>query len=312
MPLRGASLADASPATIRPLTPADLPGALRLSTAAHWNQTESDWLMMLALGRAWGIDTTDENGQQQLAASTVVLPYDQQFAWLSMVLVLPALQRQGFAAQLLRYALHELAASGLRPVLDATPAGRAVYAQHGFTDAWGFARYKRDAVPVSVPVSVRVSVPVSVPPDAPPAQRTRALLPTDWPAIADIDKPAFGADRLPLLRALAKRWPQAARVLDEGGRLRGFVLGRDGREARHIGPLVADDLHVAQSLLSDALQTTPDAVFVDLLDQHQALLPWLQALGFVLQRPFTRMLLGSATAPGLPQHTVLVAGPELG
>ena len=80
---------------------------------------------------------------------------------------------------------------------------------------------------------------------------------------------AFGASRLPLLRRLAQRLPQAARVLEQGGRLRGYVLGRDGREALQIGPLLADAPDVAQRLLHDALQPLAgEAVYVDLLDRR--------------------------------------------
>ncbi len=80
-----------------------------------------------------------------LAASTVVLPYGADFAWVSMVLVLPEFRRRGYASLLLRHALDALAAEGRAAVLDATPAGHAVYVQEGFADTWGFARWRREA-----------------------------------------------------------------------------------------------------------------------------------------------------------------------
>ena len=127
-----------------------------------------------------------------------------------------------------------------------------------------------------------------------------------------MDAPAFGTVRTPLLRTLAQRWTQAARVVEEGGRLRGFVLGRDGREAHQIGPLLADDDATALALLHDALVAAPGALYLDLLDRQRALLPWLTQQGFDFQRPFTRMVRGTDAAPGDPSHIVLAAGPELG
>jgi GNAT superfamily N-acetyltransferase len=283
---------------MRRLAESDLPGALELSASAHWNQNAADWLAMLALGEGWGIDDVDAQGRERLAASIVILPYGRAFAWVSMVLVLPGFQRRGHASRLLRHALNWLEARGMAAVLDATPAGHAVYAQEGFVDTWGFARYRRE----------RVSAPL----DRPAGPPTRTLRDDDWPAIAALDAPAFGADRLALLRRLARRWPQAARVACEAGRLHGFVFGRDGREARQIGPLCADDLPTAMRLLGDVLPEASGPLYLDLLDDKDALLPWLQRQGFALQRPFTRMVHGASSAPGDPRCIVLVAGPELG
>ena len=91
-----------------------------------------------------------------------------------------------------------------------------------------------------------------------------------------------------------------------------MVFGRDGREACQIGALLADDLPTAEILLDDALDTLAAPVYVDLADRHMPLQESLSARGFVLQRPFTRMVLGATTAPGDPARVVLVAGPELG
>lgn len=284
---------------IRALTSSDLAGALRLSASAQWNQNTDDWSMMLALGQGWGIDAPDASGQLELAASVVVLPYGERFAWTSMVLVLPEHRRRGFAQRLLRHALAHLEAQGRAAVLDATPAGHAVYVQEGFTDTWGFARYRREAC---APLQAR-----------PAGLATRPLDEADWPAIDALDRVAFGASRLPLLRRLAQRLPQAARVLEVEGTLRGYVLGRDGREALHIGPLLAWDAEAAPLLLHDAMQALTDRpVYIDLLDRWRDLLPWLQAQGFAFQRPFTRMVHGTAQAPGDPAAIVLAAGPELG
>lgn len=285
------------------LTEADIADALALSISAHWNQNAADWATMLRLGQGWGLRRRQESGRTVLAASTVVLPY-AGFAWVSMVLVLPSHRGHGLAARLLRHALAWLGERRLMPVLDATPAGHPVYLKEGFVDTWGFARFRREARPAG-------SGPVQG------AARTRLLTEADWPAIAALDAPAFGADRLPLLRTLAHRLPAAARVLEDDADLRGYVLGRDGREASQIGPLVADDDAVAAALLADALGAVDGAVYVDLCKNREALLPTLREHGFVMQRPFTRMVHGAGVserpeAPGNPAPCVLVAGPELG
>ncbi|MBL8345768.1 MAG: GNAT family N-acetyltransferase [Rubrivivax sp.] len=283
---------------------------MALSTSAHWNQTEADWQTMLGLGRGWGwgLRAPGERGPDTLVASTLVLPYETRFAWISMVLVLPKHRGRGHARRLLGLALDDLGSRGLLPLLDATPAGRPVYLKHGFVDAWGFERWRRKANAGALPG------------DAVAPPRVRPLREADWPAIGALDAPAFGASRLPLLRALARRLPGAAWVMEGERALRGFVFGRDGRTALQLGPLVADDDGAGIALLSaalGALQRSGAAngrdLIVDLRSGREPLAAWLRERGFAPERPFTRMVHGAQEkAPGDARRVCLVAGPELG
>ena len=293
-------------APIQPLRAADLAGALELSAAASWNQNLADWRLMIALGRGWGIRAHDNAGRERLAASAVALPYGNDFAWVSMVLVLPEFRGRGYASQLLEHALADLAWRDIAAILDATPEGHPIYVDKDFVDSWGFRRYRRAARPLAGASAARAAATGA-------GQATvRPLRDGDWPAILAIDRPAFGADRAALLRSLAARLPRAAHVAEHAGRISGFVLARDGREATQIGPLLAADDTSARALLDAALATLGGPVCVDLTDRHASLLPWLKARGFAYQRPFTRMVRGLPSAPGDPGHIVLVAGPELG
>jgi hypothetical protein len=53
-------------------------------------------------------------------------------------------------------------------------------------------------------------------------------------------------------------------------------------------------------------------LYVDAVDHAPRLIRWLEERGFAIQRPFTRMVHGSARAPGDEKLVYLVAGPELG
>ena len=106
----------------------------------------------------------------------------------------------------------------------------------------------------------------------------------------------FGADRSALLARLRGRLPAAELVAERDGRIAGLLLGRDGRSASQIGPLVAEDDDVAQALLARALAAIDGPVYIDLADAKTALRAWLAACGFAAQRPLTRMLLGRTQA----------------
>ncbi len=271
-------------------------GAMMLSRAANWNQNEADWRMMLRLGRGFGLSAVDGS----LVASIVVLPYGNAFAWMSMVLVSPQHRRHGYASRMLRRALAYLQSLGLAAVLDATPAGHEVYVQEGLRDTWSFQRY---SLPEARPVSDWQNV---------SGLNLRCLAEADWPQILALDLPAFGASREPLLRALAARLPEAGLVAERGDKICGYLLGRDGREARQLGPLVAADLPAAQALLSHALACVPAPLYIDIVDRHSSLRSWALMQGFSVQRPFTRMVHGAERAPGNCESVMLVAGPELG
>lgn len=261
-----------------------LAGCFALSKSANWNQNEADWRLMLGMGHGWGITAPDG----ALAASTLVIPFER-FAWVSMVLVLPEHRRKGYATRLLRVALADLRVRGLTPILDATPAGREVYRQEGFRDTWTFRRF-----------SLKRSR---------PEQRKTGPHPIfRWDELLRLDQEAFGASRETLLRALERRLPQCA--ASAGGE--GFVLGREGREARQIGPLVARDEETALRLLQESVGALRAPLYVDVVDHAPHLQEWLREQGFEFQRPFTRMVHGADRAPGNERLVYCVAGPELG
>jgi GNAT superfamily N-acetyltransferase len=272
---------------MRPLTEADLPRAAALSALIGWNQTAEDWAVFL---RAGAVHCLDDGDPATLAATAATLTYSPALAWISMVLVRPDQRCQGHATALMRWATGSLGVAS--QVLDATPAGREVYARLGFRDLWGFARW---ALPAPLPAT----------------PGPRPLQPRDWPALEALDRNAFGAPRGALLRGFAARLPAAAWVLEGSDGLRGAILGRDGLRAPQLGPLWARDAETARALLAAARNALPGPAVLDLRDGAFGLAPWLSEHGASAQRPFTRMALGAAP-PGDVTFYGAVAGPEFG
>lgn len=281
---------------ITPLAPADIGGALALVAEAGWNQVRADWELFTRMGSACKVLAADGS----VAATAATLPHRPGFGWISMVLVAGAHRRQGLATALLSHCIERLRAEALVPGLDATPAGRTVYLPLGFQDGWAITRWRRTQAAWAQPVATA------------PGLAVRPLEPGDWPAIARLDAQAFGADRLPLLRHLAARSQPFACVALQQGRITGFLLGRDGRLATQIGPLVADGETAAQALLAHALARIEGQVLLDLVDRHAGIAAGLPAAGFAVERGYVRMMLGTGTPWGDSRRMVAIAGPELG
>jgi GNAT superfamily N-acetyltransferase len=283
----------ATPAPIRPLAPADLDAVLGLVAESGWNQVAADWRIFMDCGAAFV--ATDAG---RAIASAATLPF-QRFGWISMVLVAGSHRRQGIATRLLEHCVEQLRGKGFIPALDATPAGRSVYQPLGFRDGWAITRWRRNGPPVaSDPARSDATV--------------RPMRESDWPQVEALDAPAFGAPRRELLRNLFGRSAGFACVAERQGCVTGFLLGRDGRLASQIGPVVAADHETAWALLADALQRIPGPVLLDALDLHEELRARLPAAGFAVERGYIRMALDAHPAFGDPATLFAIAGPELG
>ena len=270
-----------------------------LSEEAGWNQTEDDLRLMIEAGTAYGLRDDDD----LLAASALVLPQGDEFAWISMVLVSEDFRRRGIATELLRRCISEIEARGLVAGLDATPAGRTLYEPLGFQDIYPIHRLQaadgpRWASPLAVPAGVSI----------------QPLVDEDMDDVARFDAPRFGGNRRRTLEHLRQRRPGSAWLarLDLTGEVAGYVMGRDGRESSQVGPLVAVDEEVATALADRALSGIGGPVYIDVAEHHEELNAWLPSRGFALQRPFTRMLKGRREPFEDPARVFAIAGPELG
>lgn len=276
---------------------ADLEGALALVREAGWNQVAADWRIFFESGAAHGLSAPSG----RLIATAATLPYGGRFAWISMVLVSTDFRQRGLATRLMQREIDALRARGLVPILDATPAGREVYARIGFRDCWGLKRLMLSRAPQA--------------PGATPAPAGCVVTPlsdADWGELLAFDLPVFGADRSQVLSRLRSRLRRSAFVARREGAVCGYALGRDGRTATQIGPVSAEDEASAMALLAAALGSVRTPVYIDLADRHVATGAWLRELGFTVQRSFTRMALAQGRAFDDGRRIIAVAGPELG
>jgi GNAT superfamily N-acetyltransferase len=278
--------------SIRKMTSDDISAGLGLCRASGWNQTERDWQHFLVASPDAALVAVESG----LVIGTVAtLPYGP-FTWLSMVLVDPASRGRGIGTLLLNRGL-ALVPPGSTARLDATPAGEVVYRKLGFVAEYGLARLFLDA---------RTPRVVSTP-------GVRPLAPGDWETLLDMDTHAFGASRANLLEKLAADAPEYAWVAERRGRLHGYLLGRHGHMREHLGPLVADSVETAGSLLDACLAAHAGRnFFMDVPDNQQTWRVGLAQIGFAIERPFLRMYRGGLTAPGHPSQVYAIAGPEFG
>ena len=242
---------------MRLLTLADVPAACGLSAAAGWNQTPADWERMITLEPlgCFGIDADD-----RLVATTTLLTYERELAWVGMVLTHADYQRRGYARHLVTAALELACARRIRSLkLDATDQGRPLYASLGFEDEQPIERWARDPAPM------------------PPLIAHAGTLP------AELDQEATGVDRSRFLATLGTPVVTA----------NAYALHRAGARARHLGPCISRNVAEASQLLRATVASSPDEPWIwDILPSNISAQRLAEQFGFRPVRRLVRMARG--------------------
>lgn len=210
---------------LRPMTASarDIDGALALSQEVRWPHRRDDWSLSQTLGQ--GV-LAEENGR--IIGIAMWWPYGDAFATCGGIIVSPAMQGRGLGRALMA---HLLEATGERAVLlSSTEAGRRLYQSFGFEDV-GTAHQHQ----AQLPAAARIA-----PTEADKAVRKARA--EDLPAMIEIDRQAFGADRTRLIEEFSRIGTAA--VIDRDGIVQGFAMCRSFGHGNAVGPVItrtADD-----------------------------------------------------------------------
>ena len=281
--------------TIRSMMLIDLDGAMRLSVAEGWNQTENDWRLFIEDPVNVCLLAERDN---RVVATTTSINYANEQAWIGMVLVDKEYRGLGLSKSLLSRVLEKL--SSFKSIkLDATAAGQPVYQKFGFNDEYLVSRM--------VNLSMK-----NVEVENFNLQVERIHL-RDINEIIALDESVFGVKRKQLIEFLVRENPNRGWVVKRGEKTIAFALGRKGSRYFQVGPVVASSSFDAKVLISKSLEDlTQQAVVVDVLGDKTDLFQWLNSVGFTRQRDFVRMYKGENHFPGKTANLFLICGPEFG
>jgi GNAT superfamily N-acetyltransferase len=194
--------------------------------------------------------------------------------WVGVIYVAPDRRGTGLGAQITRTVLDDLEARGARTqLLIASPMGQPIYERQGFTLLGQQIRFSIDGLP----------------PDGPPDPRIRSFVPSDFEAIAALDRAATGEDRRAVLSALVM--PETTLVAtDRGGDVRAFLARTPWRG----GALIARDPDDAVRLLERRRRSTgiSGRAGAGVLESNAAGRERLRAAGWQEERGGVRMIRG--------------------
>ncbi|MCG8648712.1 MAG: GNAT family N-acetyltransferase [Pirellulales bacterium] len=248
--------------TIRLLGEHDVEAALRLCRLAGWNQRQEDWLRLIRY-QPQGCFAAERD--RRLVGTVTTTSYQDELAWIGMMLIDPADRRQGIATKLIRVALDYLHRQKIRCVkLDATPEGQLVYQRLGFQVEWGFYRWERERFACQDP-GAGSSCTIE-----------RCLV---W------DAQAFGANRSALLGRLSH---DSRCVIHPHG----FGMCRPGKLATYLGPVAATEPETARQVVTELISGVPGRIFWDVPQANPRAVELAKRAGFATSRNLTRMWWG--------------------
>jgi GNAT superfamily N-acetyltransferase len=264
----------------RDLTLGDIPSAMELSIAAGWNQTPEDWKRILGLSPE-GCRCIEAGGA--VIATTTLLAYGTDLAWVGMVLTHPEHRRQRLATRLMEDAIANAERDGICTLkLDATDEGRPLYEGFGFVVEGTVERWGRDKTAFASNGQKQNA-------DSLLCQECQWCRTVPDPLLA-MDEEAFGVSRAQILKELSA----------SGGNTsaNGYVLSRSGRAARSVGPCIATSEDDARRLIATHLDAYNSATgrsegwFWDLLPANAAAVKCAKDFGFTRRRVLWRMRRG--------------------
>lgn len=263
--------------TVSVMGPADVATAVEWAAAEGWNPGAADAACFAAVDPQGFIGGYLDG---ELIASISVVNYDPQFAFLGFYIVHPEHRGRGYGYALWQAAVRH---AGDRLIgLDGVVAEQENYKRSGFVFAYRNIRYGGtvSAVPAAT-TGVEVRTVFSAGPD-----------------VAALDRTVFPADRPAFLQNWFAADGHLARAAYRGAELAGFSVARPCRSGWKIGPLVAADRGVAESLLADlipAMGSAPE-IYLDTPEPNAQAVAVAEAMGLAPVFETARMYTGPAPA----------------
>jgi predicted N-acetyltransferase YhbS len=266
---------------LRTMQPADMAGALALSSAVNWPHRIEDWQLVAGLGH--GTVAEDSTG---IVGTILWWPFGDDFATLGMVIVSAERQRRGIGGKLMDAALTQ--AEGRNILLIATKEGEPLYKSLGFRATGTISQHQGQ------PANFKPVLPE-------PDQTIRPLAKHDTANLIALDTDASGFDRKSLLSALLR--VGQCLIVERSGQLEGYAILRRFGRGSVVGPVIAPDPKAAQALISAWLTArSEDFLRVDTPDDT-GLGDWLETSGLPKVGGAITMVRGNAPQPA-PGHRI--------
>jgi GNAT superfamily N-acetyltransferase len=268
---------------LRRLSVGDAAACAGLGHRVNWSHDVPTWERC--------IEWSGENAlcltlNDQIITTALVLGYSERLAWVGMVITDPDYQGRGFAKKLMLVVMEQPRQKVASIMLDASTLGFPLYQKLGFRSLYPVEVYEGTAAPGASPTAAEV------------------VQADNLADIIALDAEIMGVPRPDVIRFMA----QSAWVMQENGRISGYLLAQRDNRGVHIGPWYDSTPQGAHDLLQAALNTfAGQPLRLQIPQPNTHALAFARQHGWNLNRTGTRMVLG-AEAPGRMAEQYGIAG----
>jgi predicted N-acetyltransferase YhbS len=276
---------------IRAFTDQDIEFAVAQTAREGWDNTRETFRVCLRHDPG-GCFVAEVSGER---VGFVTTTHYVHSAWVGNLIVAPDYRRRHIGECLMRHAIRQLEASGIRTCgLEADPMGVNIYRRLGFVERCETPRFSKR------------------PPHQARRGETHRLCAADLVAAGDFDARFFGDHRGRLLGELL-RIAHAAYCVRVNGRIEGLAMALPSASGVRIGPCVVENPATAQALIDTALSDFPDrTIIVGVPGNDLVVAGLLEARGFTRGPATLRMVRGNASVPNNPGGVVAIANGAMG
>lgn len=276
------------------MQPPDLDFAAACTAAEGWaSETREEFESFMAHDPAECL-VAEADGER--IGICVATPYGSS-GFVGELIVVPGWRGQGVGRQLLERAIAYLRGQGARNIfLDGVVAAVSLYERAGFDKLCRSLRFSGKIAGRSYP-------------------HVRPMRPEHLPTVRQLDRRAFGADRRYFLERRLACYPELCWILEQGGQVAGFILGRRGPGLISAGPWVVwPGVERPESMLESlATEAGGSPLALGVLETNTQAVTLIRSLGLTEHpAPPWRMRLGSTGNLGDSDQCYAVGSPAKG
>jgi N-acetylglutamate synthase-like GNAT family acetyltransferase len=264
---------------IEKMTTKDFPYAVDLANTMDWNMTDADFEFNMKM-EPNGCFVLKDNSKPIGVATCISYG---KIGWFGNLIVEQAYRKQGAGSRLVKHAIDYLKS------VDVTTVG--LYAYQHLTKFYGNIGFQSnvDFTFLKAQSISSVTFPKKV-------AKLTTLTQKNIPRIIEFDAGCFGAERGKLLKTILKNKNNLCYVVEESGKVVGFVAAKVYDGLAEVGPMAYSNSHtefVELLLSSILLKLKGSEAYLCMPSSNMALLALADKFGFKEEFKLTRMFLGA-------------------